>query len=998
MILPKLEPADFLQFFVDLHGYEPFLWQKRLAETVFREGWPRELNLPTGSGKTAVLDIAIFHLALDAQAGDRRRAPMRIAFVVDRRLIVDAAHERAELIRDRLLQALKSHEPDSAIYRVARRLESFSGEPLIVRALRGGVPREHDWARTPSQPTVLCSTVDQVGSRLLFRGYGVSDSMRPVHAGLIGSDCLILLDEAHLSEPFRQTLSAIARYRRPPWTEHEPAPWNCVTLSATPNTKITSAEVATFSLREDERADVRLAPRLSVSKPALLVSSKTRSDHPVAHAQALVGHAWELSGVESKQEPRVIAIVVNRVALARRCHQEITSKIRQSAVDAEAVLFIGRNREVDRAQLMKRYLNSLISNRDAPARTLFVVATQSIEAGADFDFDALVTQIAPLDALRQRFGRLNRMGRPIEARAVILACQDEVRPRAEDPLYGVKVRLTWEWLAEQAQSDTIDFGINAMDQRLKSVDVAALSTDKRNGPVVMPAYVDLWAQTSPIPAADPEPSLFLHGASEAADVQIVWRADLQPSDLTPEARERTLALLSVMPPRAAETVAVPIAAARAWLQGSAAVPVNDVEGASLADYEESESTRAYAFRWRGAHSESSMPVRARDLRPGDVIVVSSVAGGCDDYGWHPVSDAFVRDVADQAARPYAQQKFVLRLHRRLLENELRNSFENEEELAAMVRVVWSQIDPVLQEGRNGIDAVLLARRLLSIDGLPGWWRQALEAISKAKSRKKVRAIYAYDDDDSAHVSGIILVAPDGVDLNAARSRAVEDDAVTDEDDAGSFRRASVELTAHAVHVQTQAREFAERSGIVGSLLHDVQLAAFLHDEGKRDARFQLYLRRGDALQSILDQRVLAKSGTGPLSRVLDATARRRAGLPDRWRHEADSVRRALQHPRFQEADDKLLVLWLIGTHHGYGRPLYPHNDPHAKGPQDLDFQIDGIDWPQIFSRLLKRYGPWELARLEAMVRLADHRASAYEELMETEHVTDSEGLMAKVLQ
>ena len=53
--------------------------------------------------------------------------------------------------------------------------------PLLAERLRGGAPLEHDWARTPTPPTILCSTADQVGSRLLFRGYGVSDRMKLVH-------------------------------------------------------------------------------------------------------------------------------------------------------------------------------------------------------------------------------------------------------------------------------------------------------------------------------------------------------------------------------------------------------------------------------------------------------------------------------------------------------------------------------------------------------------------------------------------------------------------------------------------------------------------------------------------------------------------------------------------------------------------------------------------------------------------------------------------------
>src|SRR5581483_9282729 len=186
----------------------------RLLRQIAETGqWPDILDLPTGSGKTAALDVAVFHLALESDRGSNRRAPVRIAFVVDRRLVVDDAFMRAEKIADKLASA----ERDTVLGRVAGRLRLLAGKealPLLARRLRGGIPREDSWARTPSQPTILCSTVDQVGSRLLFRGYGVSDRMKPVHAGLFGSDCLFLLDEAHLSRPFHQTLSAVAAYRK----------------------------------------------------------------------------------------------------------------------------------------------------------------------------------------------------------------------------------------------------------------------------------------------------------------------------------------------------------------------------------------------------------------------------------------------------------------------------------------------------------------------------------------------------------------------------------------------------------------------------------------------------------------------------------------------------------------------------------------------------------------------------------------------------------------
>ena len=970
MSLPPLSVEEFEVYFSELHGkrHGPFPWQTRLAKRIASEGrWPTRLDLPTASGKTAALDIALFHLALEVNKGPERRAPVRIAFVVDRKVIVDAAYDRARHISNTLANALKSEDTGHVLTRVARRLCYLSGSetPVIARALHSGTPRENDWARTPAQPTILCSTVDQVGSRLLFRGYGISDSMKPVHAGLMGSDCLILLDEAHLSEPFRQTLELIERYRRPPWTEREPAPWGHVVLTATP----AQHEPTDFGLEEDDYSHPELSRRLSAAKPTKLVLAKCRTTDLEAHATELVDCAWKRSGIDSPDAPpRVVAIVVNRVALARRCHGMLSKRIQAEGRNAEAILLVGRTREVERKQLLDRYKGELLSGRSDPSRTLFVVATQCIEAGADFDFDVVVTQLAPLDALRQRFGRLNRMGRNPSAEGVIVACPDEVGQRANDPLYGTRAKATWEAL--QASSDAIDFGILAMKSWLAEQKVAELISEPRDAPVLLPAHVDLLAETTDASIDDPapDPALFLHGTPDALpDVQIVWRADLRESDLSPEGVDRAREILALMPPRAAEAIAVPIRAAREWLADASVDDISDVESGTTGNGTQPPVGIRRALRWLGADSDGTGSVWSPDLRPGDLIVVPASYGGCDEFGWRPGLHAPVRDLADEAARPYSPRRFALRVHRAVLQNMLGETPE--------VDRIWAQVHAAVQEARAEPNGAVVAAALAQIDGLPSFWSEALKALARQKG---VLVAFPYDDENAPTVSGLVLVSRTGVDLGEQDARAL-DEPVTEGDDAGSFRARAIPLAEHAAHVEKKARAFAAAAGLPERTAADVAIAAFLHDEGKADPRFQAYLRGGDRLLARLDSTVLAKSDKRMTSRRSDQRARRLAELPDRWRHEADSVWRALSHSKLGDVTDRELVLWLVGTHHGYGRPRFPHADPVHAGPQDPDFRIDGWDWSQIFTRLMRRYGAWELARLEAIVRLADHRASEEEE-------------------
>ena len=205
----------------------------------------------------------------------------------------------------------------------------------------------------------------------------------------------------------------------------------------------------------------------------------------------------------------------------------------------------------------------------ANAKPLFVVATQCLEVGVDLDLDGLVTQAASLDALRQRFGRLNRAGRPVPAEGAILARSQDITKKTDDPVYGDRIRLTWEALQRIAEDDgTVDFGVDALPKRLEEagIDQHCLAAKLPEAPVVMPAYLDLWSQTWPRPVADPDVDLFLHGANRSsAGVSIVWRSDISEDDLRGAGRSGLEELVRLVPPRAAEAVEVPLWTVRSWL-------------------------------------------------------------------------------------------------------------------------------------------------------------------------------------------------------------------------------------------------------------------------------------------------------------------------------------------------------------------------------------------------------------------------------------------------
>ena len=1023
--MTSLTVDQFADFFRELHHRPPYFWQTCLAARAIDGDWPEVIDLPTGSGKTACIDVAVFALA--CQAGRpvaERTAPRRIFFCVNRRVIVDEAYERAKRIAERLGKAARNPASDSPVlFKVAAALRQVAGTkkgddapPLDVLELRGGIYRDNRWARAAAQPTVVCTTLDQLGSRLLFRGYGVSPGAAPIQAALIAYDSLVLLDEAHISEPFRQSLERVQGYLDPAkWAEQSIGvrPMLFVPMTATPPPGIDPSNV----IRLDEKKD-----RENESLDRRLRASKRASLHRVTDVSAAI---IEHAGDQKKNGCAAIGIIVNRVATAKEIYRRLQEK-HPDAVE----LVIGAMRPFDRDTQAERLAKLVGSERPKVSeKTSFVVATQCLEVGADYDFDVLITECASLDSLRQRFGRLDRGGRDILARAVIVVKDKDVKSE-DDPIYGSALAHTWNWLWEHADVEsgleagettgkrsrskaksadeprTIDFGIDAFDGLLREhstdgripSDLLVASAD---APVMLPAYVDFWCQTSPKPVPDPDVALFIHGPQHGEpDIQVCWRADLIEKDgMTIDDWCDVVALL---PPTTAECMSVPISRVRRWL-AQAEDPASDLgdvlevarqpedESGDRDRRQKERSLRTHGVLWRGA-DRSKLLESPNDLRPGDTLVLPVSGKGWNELGHIPETKTWKEAPAEpsqpdvpappeaaydvaEAAFQKARDRYVLRLHPSLRALLPRSAGIN----ALLERLADTEDPPKAGELRDLMSEA--ASELPEDDKI---LRDSLNDFTKNGFLRE-----RYPDK-----RGIVITARKRIfDPESCFLHSLDDG----EDDASRIGRIeSVSLKAHTRHVCAALDQTLNL--IPSSVRKEAYwVAAKRHDWGKADERFQAMLSctdRTDAWLTAGPSRVLlAKSDRQAQTPSERRAARERAGLPWGFRHEMLSVQLAERAgPSARDTVERDLILHLIAAHHGYARPLAPfvHDDepPEVeleevtispserleRPPYRLDSGIADRFWS-----LTRRYGWWGLAYLEALLRLADHQASANED-------------------
>jgi CRISPR-associated endonuclease/helicase Cas3 len=376
------EMVLFRKEFCAIQGDDPFPWQERLFKEFCNGMLPPALDLPTGLGKTSLM--AIWYLALKTKAP----VPRRLIYVVDRRAVVDQATSVAEAIR-----------------------KKSSDGSLRLSTLRGQYLDNREWLADPTASAIIVGTVDMIGSRLLFSGYRVSTKMRPYHAGLLGADTLVVLDEAHLVPPFEELLKVIAR---DPTKEFGPRaegarkitpPFRLMSLSATGRADKDVDSGKIFQLTDDDYQNDIVKRRLDAQKRLTLHEVKESK----AQVVELVNRAWAL-GTEPK--PARVLVYCNSREDALKVKEEIDKRAKKEKIEVPSELLVGERRVREREKLfgwLKEHGFVGEPNR-GPQAPIFLIATSAGEVGVDLNADHMACDLVEWERMVQRLGRVNRRG------------------------------------------------------------------------------------------------------------------------------------------------------------------------------------------------------------------------------------------------------------------------------------------------------------------------------------------------------------------------------------------------------------------------------------------------------------------------------------------------------------------------------------------------------------------------------------------------------------
>ncbi len=491
-----MTPIPFAAAFEALTGNPPFPWQEAMYELMV-EGQFEELsscNIPTGLGKTSV--IAIWLIAL---ANAPKKVPRRLVYIVNRRTVVDQATNETEKVRDSLM----AESRPQVLLQLANRLVSLCSDrattvPLAISTLRGQFADNAEWRSDPARPAVIAGTIDMIGSRLLFSGYGCGFRTRPLHAGFLGQDSLMVHDEAHLEPAFQELLTAIKSEQT---RCHDFRPLKVMELTATSRGKGKSFGLTAFDTNHPE-----VKKRIEASKSIKL--------HALADKNKLADKIVELA-LRYKDSKRAVLVFVHKV-------EDVEIVVAGLAKHAKTQQLTGTLRGLERDKLPNDPIFCrFLPKATAGGETVYLVCTSAGEVGVNISADHLICDLSTFESMAQRFGRVNRFGN----------CDDTeihvVHPAELDMTNPLDARL----------KNTLDL-LRTLDNNGSPLALGQLDLDRRLAafsppPTILPVsdiLFDSWALTTirdKLPGRPPvEP--YLHGVSEwePPQTQVAWREEV----------------------------------------------------------------------------------------------------------------------------------------------------------------------------------------------------------------------------------------------------------------------------------------------------------------------------------------------------------------------------------------------------------------------------------------------------------------------------------------
>lgn len=360
------------------------------------------IEAPTGEGKTEAALAAAEYLAATSGAGGVIVAAPTMATANGLFERVLGWANRATQTGD-VTSMFLGHSKSmlSAPYRSLRYRDI--GEDLHER----GVVVASQWMSGRKKgilSTFTVATVDQV----LFMALQAKHSMLR-HLGLAGK--VVIIDEVHaydayMSEYLHKALMWLARYRV-----------SIILLSATLPVEQKRALINAYGGQLD-----RTAPeKLSSAYPLITtVSEQEISERPVAPRPADLTAQVSLleDGIDalvtSLREQTVqggcVLIICNTIRRAQEAYECLVTQF-PGAVELHHAAFIASDR-AQKEDALRAQLGPDTHRGGERPQLRFIVATQVAEQSLDIDVDLLVTDIAPMDLIIQRIGRLHRHVRP----------------------------------------------------------------------------------------------------------------------------------------------------------------------------------------------------------------------------------------------------------------------------------------------------------------------------------------------------------------------------------------------------------------------------------------------------------------------------------------------------------------------------------------------------------------------------------------------------------